>query len=29
MFALVCAAGDADTITALGTFEQIGVAHKV
>ena len=29
MFALVRAAGDADTITALGTFEQIGAAHKV
>jgi hypothetical protein len=29
MPALVRAAGDANAITALGTFEQIGTAHKV
>jgi len=28
MFALVRAAGDPSAITALGTFEQIGAAHR-
>jgi hypothetical protein len=28
MFTLVRAAGDANAITASGTFEQIGAAHK-
>ena len=29
MLALVRATGDANAITALGTFEQIATAHKV